>query len=85
MVRLYDIPNHVREVTLHGVHHVAAMALTSVQAHSGHKLWFLPHGFPATVHLGNYERLIEDFFSAANSVAFISQVDEIVAKVFSGP
>ena len=27
VVRLYDIPNHVREVALHGVHHGAAMAL----------------------------------------------------------
>jgi len=25
VVRLYDVPNHVREVALHGVHHGAAM------------------------------------------------------------
>ena len=41
-------------------------------AHSGHELQFLPHGFPAAAHLGDHEGLIEDFFSAANSVAFIS-------------
>ena len=85
MVHLHDIPNHVREVALHGVHHGAAMALASAQAHSGHELRFLPLGFPAATHPGDYERLIEDFFSAANSVAFISQADDIVAKVFSGP
>ena len=84
LVRLHDIPNRVREVALHGVRHGAAMALASVQAHSGHELRFLPHGFPAAAHPGDYERLIEDFSSAANSVAFISQADDIIAKVFYG-
>jgi len=72
VVRLHDIPNHVREVALHGVRHGAAMALASAQVHSGHELRFLPHGFPAAAHPGDYECLIEDFFSATNSVAFIS-------------
>ena len=85
MVRLHDIPNRVREVALHGVRHGAAMALASAQVHSGHELRFLPNGFPTTAHPGDYERLIEDFFSAANSVAFISQADDIVARVFFGP
>ena len=85
VVRLYDIPNHVREVALHGIRHGAAMALASAQAHFGHKLRFLPHGFLAMVHPGDYECLIEDFFSATNSVAVISQADDIVAKVFFGP
>jgi len=30
-----------------------------------------PHGFPAMAHHRDYERLIEDFFGAANSIAFI--------------
>ena len=85
MVRLHDIPNHVREVALHGVRHGAAMALASAQARSGHELWFLPHGFLAVVHPRDHDRLVEDFFSAANSVAFISQDDDIVTIVFSGP
>ena len=85
VVRLHDIPNRVREVALHGIRHGAAMALASAQVHSGHELRFLPHGFPAVAHPGGYERLIEDFFGAANSIAFISQADDIVAKVFSGP
>ena len=85
VVRLHDIPNRVREVALHGIRHGAAMALASAQVHSGHELRFLPHGFLATTHSGDYEGLIEDFSSAANSVAFISQADDIVAKVFSSP
>jgi len=72
VVRLHDIPNRVREVALHGVRHGATMALASTQAHSGHKLRFLPHGFLAAAHPADYECLIEDFFSAANSIAFIS-------------
>ena len=38
VVRLHDIPNHVREVALHGVHHGAATALATAQARSGHNL-----------------------------------------------
>ena len=72
MVCLHDILNHVREVALHGVRHGATMALAAVLAYSGHELWFLPHGFPATVHLGDHECLVEDIFSVANSIAFIS-------------
>ena len=69
VVRLHDIPNHVREVALHCVRHGAAMALTATQARSGHEFRFLPHGFPATKHPRDHERLVEDFFDAANSVA----------------
>jgi len=72
MVRLHDVPNHAREVALHGVHHGAAMALASAQAHSSHELWLLPHGFLAVVHPKDCECLIEDFFSATNSIALIS-------------
>ena len=49
---------------------VFAMALASAQVHSGHELRFLPHSSPAA-RPGDYERLIEDFFSVANSIAFI--------------
>ena len=72
VVRLHDIPNRVREVALHGVPHGAAMALAAAQAHSGHEIWLLSHGFPATEHPGDHERLVEDFFNAANSVALTS-------------
>ena len=85
VVHLHDIPNHVREVALHGVRHGAAMALAAAQARSGHELQFLPHGFPAAAHPRDHERLVEDFFSTANSVAFNTQADDIVSKVFSGP
>ena len=83
VVRLHDIPNRIREVSLHGVHHGAAMALAAAQVHSGHDLRLLPCGALVTGYLGDYERLVEDFFDAANSVALTSQADDIVNKVFS--
>ena len=82
MVRLHDIPNHVREVALHGIRHGAAMALAAAQARCGHELRLLPHGFSATEHPGDHERLVEDFFDAANSVALATQAEDIVNKVF---
>jgi len=70
VVFLHGILYHVREVALHGVRHDIAMALAAAQAHFGHDLWLLPHGFPATERPGDHERLVDDFFNAANSIAF---------------
>ena len=82
MVHLYDVPNHVREVTLHDVYHGATMALAIAQARSSHELRLLPHGFPATEHPEDHERLVKDFFNIANSMALASQAKGIVNKVF---
>ena len=85
MVCSHDIPNHVREVALHGVHHRAATALAAAQARFGYNLWLLPHGFLDAMPLEDHERLIEEFFSAANSIAFNTLTDDVVSKLFSGP
>ena len=53
VVRLHDIPNRVREVALHGVHHGASMALAAAQACSGHNLWLLPMVFQTQCTLGS--------------------------------
>ena len=82
VVRLHDIPNHVREVALHGVHHGAAMALAAAQACSAHNLRLLPHGFSDAAHPGEHERLVEDFSSAANSIAFNTLADDSKQSVF---
>ena len=66
VVCLHDIPNRVREVTLHGVRRGATMALAAAQAHCGHNLRLLPHSFLDAEHPGEHERLVEDFSSAAN-------------------
>ena len=85
VVRLHDIPNRVRDVTLHDVRHGAAMALAAAQACFGHNLWLLPHGFPNAAYPREHERLVEDFMSIANSVAFNTLADDTVGKVFPGP
>ena len=85
VVRLHDIPNHVREVALHGDRHGAATALATAQTRSGHNLWLLPHVFLDAVPLEDHERLIKEFFSAANSIAFNTLADDVVSKLFSGP
>ena len=85
VVRLHDIPNRVREVALHGIRHGAATALAAAQARSGQNLQLLPHGFLDAAYPGEQERLVEDFMSAANSIAFNTLADDIVGKVFLGP
>ena len=85
VVCLYDIPNYVKEVALHGVRHGATMALAVAQARFGHKLQLLPHGFPATEHPEDHECLVRDFFNTTNSIALASQAKDIVSKVFFGP
>ena len=85
VVRLHDIPNRVREVAHHGIRHGAATALAAAQAHSGQNLQLLPHGFLDAAYPGEQERLVEDFMSVANSVAFNTLADEILGKVFLGP
>ena len=72
VVCLHDIPNRVREVALHGIRHGVTMVLAATQAHSDHELRLLPHGFPAVAHRGDHERLVEDFFGFANSIALTS-------------
>ena len=69
VAHLHDIPNRIREVALHGIRHGAAMALAAAQVHSGHDLRFRPHGALFTRYPKDYERLVEDFFDATNSVA----------------
>ena len=83
VVHLHDIPNRVREVALHSVRHGAAMALAAAQVHSSHDLRLLPRGASVIGYPGDYERLVEDFFDATNSIALTSQADDIVNKVFS--
>ena len=85
VVCLHDVPNRVREVALHGVRHGAATALATAQAHSGQNHQLVPHGFPDAAYPEEQERLVEDFMSVANSVAFNTLADDIVGKVFLGP
>jgi len=44
--RLHDIPSHVQEITLHGIHHGASVALTAVQVWIGYELHIMEISFP---------------------------------------
>jgi hypothetical protein len=59
--------------------------LATTQAHLGHNLWLLPHGFLDATYPREHERLVEDFMSATNSIAFNTLADDIVGEVFSSP
>ena len=85
VVCLHDIPNRDREVALHGVRHGATTALATAQARLGHNRRLLPHGFPDAVPPEDHERLIDEFFSAASSVALNTLADDVVSKLFFGP
>jgi hypothetical protein len=84
VIRLHDIPNRIREVALHGVHHGATVALAMAQVCSGCELRLLPHGFLAIDRPKDHESLIEDFSNAANAIAFSSLAGDIVNKEFLG-
>ena len=45
-VRLQDILARIQEIALHGVHHGAAVALTTAQVQTGHDLRTMEVGFP---------------------------------------
>ena len=85
MVCLHDVPNHAREIALHGVCHSAAIALAVAQVLSGYELRLLPHGFLATDHPEDHENLVEDFSNVVNTIAFSSSSKDIVNKVFLNP
>ena len=85
VVRLHDIPNCAREITLHGVHHGATVALAVAQVRSECELRLLSHGFLATDRPEDHESLIEDFSNIANTIAFSSLAGDIVNKVCLGP
>jgi hypothetical protein len=38
VVHLHDVPNHAREINLHGVHHGAAVTLAVAQVHFGYEI-----------------------------------------------
>jgi hypothetical protein len=85
VVHLHDIPNHAREIALHGVHHGAIVELVVAQVCSRYELQLLPHGFSATDHPEDHANLVEDFSNTANTITFSSLARDIVNKVFLGP
>ena len=80
--RLQDIPVHVQEIALHGVHHGMSVALTAAQVQTRHDLHTMVVGFPTDDGPEGHEDLIEDFTAAAEAIADITLAQDVVNKVF---
>ena len=80
--RLQDVPVHVREITLHGVRHGAAVALTAAQVQTGHELHAMETGFPMGDGPEEHEDLLKEFTMAAEAIVDITSAQDVVNKVF---
>ena len=79
---LQDVPVHVREIALHGVHHGAAVALTVAQVQTGHELHAMETGFLMGDGSEEHEDLLEEFTMAAEAIVDITSAQDVVNKVF---
>ena len=80
--RLRDVSARVQEVTLHGVCHGAAVALTVAQVQTGHELHAMETGFPMGDGPEEHEDLLEEFVMAAEAIVDITSTQNVVNKVF---
>ena len=79
---LQDIPVHVQEIALHGVHPGAVVVLTAAQVQMGYELHAMETGFPMGDGLEEHEDLLEEFTMAAEAVVDITSTQDVVNKVF---
>ena len=80
--RLQDIPARVQDITLHGVRHGAAMALTAAQVQTGYELHTMETGFPMGDGPEEHEDLLKKFVMAAEAIVDITSAQDVVNKVF---
>lgn len=70
MVKLYDVPNRVREVAIHGAHHGAAVSLAAAHIFAGRELHFAPQQI-SPGRSEEYRRLIDSSHATIGSVPFL--------------
>ena len=80
--RLHDVLAHVQEITLHNIHHGAAVALTAAQVQTGYELHAMETGFPMGDGLEEHEDLLEEFIMAMEAIVDITSAQDVVNKVF---
>jgi len=83
--RLQDIPNCVREIARHGVHHGAAIALVTAQFETGHDLLQVE---PVQLPLGGEDwwiflELIDDMEMAAAAITEDVSIEAVIGNVFA--
>ena len=79
---LQVVPVHVREITLHGVRHGAAVPLTAAQVQIRYELHAMEIGFPMGDGPEEHEDLLEEFTIAAEAVVDITSAQDVVNKIF---
>ena len=80
--RLHDILARIQEITLHGVRHGAAVALTAVQVQTRYELHAMETGFPMGDSPEEHEDLLKEFVMAAEDIVDITSAQDVVNKVF---
>jgi len=79
---LQHIPNHVQQVTSHGIHHGAAIALAVVETQFENDLHTLHHVFPEGEAREDFEELINDLGMVATIIGEEVNVDTIISNIF---
>ena len=83
--RLEDIPNRVREVAGHRVHHGVAVALATAKFQTGHDLLQVE---PVHLPLGSvdwwvFEELADDMEMAAAAISEDVSIEAVIGNVFA--
>ena len=81
--RLQDVHNRVREVTSHGLHRGADVALAVVQTLSGNDLRTLHPIFPEGEAWEEFEELADDLSMVATTIAEDVSLDVVIGNVFA--
>ena len=72
----------VWEITLHGIRHGAAVALTTAQVQTGYELHAMEIGFPMGDGPEEHEDLLEEFTIAAEAIVDITSAQDVINHVF---
>lgn len=84
IVKLYDVPNRVREVAAHGAHRGVSIALAAAHIQYGQDLRRAPVNFSID-RSDEYMHLIDGYFNTFNPANFATLFDDIISRVFSNP
>ena len=80
--RLHDVLAHVQEITLHGVHHGASVALAAVQVQTRHELHTMETSFLMGDGPEEHKDLITKFVDAAEAIVDITSAQDVINNVF---
>ena len=80
--RLHDVPVRIQEITLHGVRHDAAVALTAAQVQTRYELHAKEAGFPMGDGPEEHQDLLEEFVMVVEAIVDITFAQDVVNKVF---